>query len=63
MEKKLISPNASWEKPREMLMLSTTDALRLLNECAPHVKGHSVGAHPKLERLASLVGYDRKLVN
>jgi len=61
--KKIMLQGPNWKKPEEKIVMSHTDAMRLLNEVAPHVAGHVVGEHPKLERLASLVGYDLKKVN
>lgn len=62
MQKQMLQgPN--WKKPEEKIVMSHTDALQLLKEVAPGVEGHVVGEHPKLERLAKLVGYDLKKVS
>jgi hypothetical protein len=62
MQKQMLQ-GSNWKKPEEKIVLSHMDAMQLLKEVAPHVAGHVVGEHPKLERLAKLVGYDLKTVN
>jgi hypothetical protein len=62
MQKQMLQ-GANWKKPEEKIVMSHTDALTLLKEVGPHVAGHVVGEHPKIEKLAKLVGYDLKKVN
>jgi hypothetical protein len=62
MQKTLLQ-SANWKKPEEKIVMSHTEALQLLNEARPHVEGTVVGEHPKLERLAHIIGYDLKKVN
>lgn len=62
MQKQMVHAK-DWKKPEEKIVMSHTDAMRLLNEARPHVEGTVVGEHPKLERLAKLVGYDLKKVS
>lgn len=62
MQKQMLQ-GTNWKKPEEKIVMSHTDAMRLLNEARPYLEGMVVGEHPKLERLAKLVGYDLKLVS
>ena len=62
MRKQLIHAK-DWKKPEEKIVMSQTDALRILKEASPHVHGTTVGSHPYIEKLASVVGVDLKQVN
>lgn len=62
MKKTLLS-GKDWKKPEEKVVMSIGDALHILNEASPLVSGTQVGAHPKLEKLADVIGYDLKKVN
>ncbi len=61
--KKTMLQGSNWKKPEEKIVMSTTDALRLLTEARPHVEGSVVGDYPNIERLAKIVGVDLKQVN
>jgi hypothetical protein len=62
MQKTMLQ-GTNWKKPEEKIVMSHSDALQLLKEARPHVEGTVVGEHPKIERLAKLVGYDLKKVS
>jgi hypothetical protein len=53
----------NWKKPEEKVVMSMSDALKLLGEARPLITGTVVGAHPKLEKLADVVGFDLQKVN
>lgn len=54
---------SGWKKPEEKIVMSIGDALKLLSEAQPHVAGTVVGDHPKLEKLANVVGFNLQKVN
>lgn len=54
---------SNWKKPEEKIVLSTTDALRLVTEARPHVEGTTVGSYPYIEKLANIVGINLNQTN
>jgi hypothetical protein len=61
--KKQMLQGSGWKKPEEKIVMSISDALKLLTEARPHIAGSGAGDHPKLEMLANVVGFDLNKVN